>query len=255
MNYSHQTNMVADGTYPVTPPVAKVSVVVCAYNEEAFIERTLQDIRSQNIIAQYPEMFEVIVVDNESVDHTAEIASQYADLVIAAPRGKLNAKRKGIETASGEIIVFLDADCAVGPNLLNLLLRHFHEEEVVAVSGGIQHNTKNIGIKVMDVYGNMINSTLRLQFNGGVSAVRKGVFEAIGGFRDVDQFNRFEVQEEEELAFMRRLHQYGKVVVDTEANIIGEPRYQYCAIHGENCATATEPECQYCREMAARQRF
>lgn len=256
MNYSHQTNMVADGTYPVTPPVAKVSVVVCAYNEEAFIERTLQDIHSQNIIAQYPEMFEVIVVDNESVDHTAEIASQYADLVITAPRGKLNAKEAGINAASGEIIVFLDADCVVGPNLLNLLLSHFRSLEVVAVSGGSFFLGNDVGYTIVNIYGNQVNSVLKRLMIGGASVVRKEAFYAVGGFRtDVDQFDRVAVAGEEEYGLMQKLRQYGQVVVDDRANVFSEPRYQYCAIHGENCATATEPECQYCKEMAARQRF
>jgi glycosyltransferase involved in cell wall biosynthesis len=254
--YSHQTNLVADSTYPVTPPTAKVSVVVCAYNEESFIERTLQDIRSQNIIGQYPEMFEVIVVDNESTDNTVEIASQYADLVITAPRGKLNAKQRGIEVASGEIIVFLDADCVIGSNLLNLLLSHFRSPEVVAVSGGMFLLGNDIGYTIVNIYGNQINSILKRLMIGGVSAVRKEAFYAVGGFRtDVDQFDRAAVAGEEEYGLMQKLRQYGQVVIDDRANVFVESRYQYCAVHGERCATATEPECQYCREMAARQRF
>jgi glycosyltransferase involved in cell wall biosynthesis len=255
LNYSHQTSFAADSTYPVTPPVAKVSVVVCAYNEEAFIERTLRDIRSQNIIAQYPEMFEVIVVDNESTDNTAGVASQYAK-VVYAPRGKLNAKQKGIETASGEIIVFLDADCVVGPNLLNLLLSHFRSLEVVAVSGGMFFIGNDFGYTIVSIYGNMLNSILKRLMLGGVSAVRKEAFYAVGGFRtDVDQFSRDAVSTEEEYGLMQKLRRYGRVVVDDRANIFTEPRYQYCAARGESCATATDPKCQYCKEMAARQRF
>ena len=84
----------------------KVSVVIPAYNEEASIGSTLRAIR-ERILCQ-----ELIVVDDGSVDDTAQLARQWADLVISTPqnRGKGAALQQGWQHASGDVVMLLDGD-------------------------------------------------------------------------------------------------------------------------------------------------
>lgn len=105
------------------------SVIIPAFNEEQNIETCLLSLTSQS----YPrDKFEIIVVDNGSTDKTTEIASTYADLVLAKPEGNVGAVRNfGIANASGEIIICTDADCVVshdwieaGVTLLENFPRH-----------------------------------------------------------------------------------------------------------------------------------
>lgn len=84
----------------------KVSVVIPAYNEEQHIAHTLQAVRD------HVPCDEIIVVDDGSVDQTAELAKQWADTLIQLPknRGKGYALQTGWQRASGDLILLLDGD-------------------------------------------------------------------------------------------------------------------------------------------------
>lgn len=256
MQYAHQTNKVANSSFPVVKPSEKVSIVIPAFNEETFIEHVLLDVQNQNIIQAFPELFEIIVVDNQSTDATAEIASCYAHVVSAA-RGVLNARDKGIQVAEGEIIVFLDADNRVEVNYLNLLLRHFHNPDVVAVGGSMFfcHNTfGDILRNIFQVQSNIYNQIFRYHLPGGVCAFRKNAYYKIGGFDfSINQFDRGALWAESEQNFMSKLKQVGKVLVDPEATLWVEPRSYWCSHPLDvNCSSL---QCVYCREVMEKQRF
>lgn len=252
-HYHHQTLAAAEASYPVTKPAATVSVIICAYNEEAFIEQALLSVLNQNVVMQYPEMFELIVVDNESTDNTIEIAQKYAK-VYTAPRGKLNAKNMGAQMAEGEILLFIDADAIVQPNCFNLLLSHFDDPGIVAVGGVIHSPDVDIFIRIAQTQINMVNSMLCNELNAGLSAIRKEAYFAAGGhlIDGIDQFSRHSIKEEEERAFLWRLKDVGRVVIDAEATVWVYHRMLKCAKCTEESSDAT---CTYCREAEARQRF
>ncbi|HET6204349.1 MAG TPA: glycosyltransferase family 2 protein [Planctomycetota bacterium] len=83
----------------------KVSVVVPAYNEEATIGQVVADLRG----SPFPD--EVLVVDNNCRDKTAEIASSRGARVVkeSAP-GYGAALRAGLDAAAGDILVLVEAD-------------------------------------------------------------------------------------------------------------------------------------------------
>jgi glycosyltransferase involved in cell wall biosynthesis len=96
----------------------RFSVIIPVYNGEDFIERAIRSVLRQS----YPA-FEVIVVDDGSTDATASIASKFGPpvRVIAQPNAGVSiARNHGVEAASGDWIVFLDADDAYLPNRLQL---------------------------------------------------------------------------------------------------------------------------------------
>lgn len=92
---------------PYTPPV---SVVVSALNEEENLPYVLSRIP--------PWVHEVILVDGHSTDHTVAVARQFypgIQIVIQEGRGKGAAIRTGFASATGDIIVLLDADGSTDP--------------------------------------------------------------------------------------------------------------------------------------------
>lgn len=103
----------------------KVSAVIPAYNEEATIEKILK------VVTACPEVDEVVVVSDGSTDRTAEIARRYPVQVIdlEVNRGKGGAMKEGVRRASGEIIMFLDAD------LIGLTVGHLQKMLVPVVAG------------------------------------------------------------------------------------------------------------------------
>ncbi|NLW24731.1 MAG: glycosyltransferase family 2 protein [Clostridia bacterium] len=83
-----------------------ISVVIPAYNEEKYIDKVLE------VVVQVPVLQEIIVVNDGSTDHTAEVVKRYPVKLINLPEnmGKGGAMLKGAQEAQGEYILFLDAD-------------------------------------------------------------------------------------------------------------------------------------------------
>ena len=87
------------------------SIVIPAKNEAEDIGACLESLCAQSTPR---DVFEIIVVDNGSDDDTANIAKKFADIVRVYPHIRVGAVRnRGVDLASGEVVVFLDADCQV----------------------------------------------------------------------------------------------------------------------------------------------
>ncbi|MGH3392423.1 MAG: glycosyltransferase family 2 protein, partial [Actinomadura sp.] len=109
-------DVAADGARP------RFSVVVPALNESACIAECLRSLADQDFTGSW----EVIVVDNNSTDRTAEIAASLGATVVTEPRrGVCQARQRGTEVARGEIIVSTDADTTFSPTWLSAIDRTF----------------------------------------------------------------------------------------------------------------------------------
>lgn len=93
-----------------------VSVVIPAYNEEKHIKETLLSIRIQDY-----SPIESIVVANGCTDNTEERADEgLADIILSTEiKGISHAKNMGWHRASGDILIFLDADSTMGHRLVS----------------------------------------------------------------------------------------------------------------------------------------
>jgi glycosyltransferase involved in cell wall biosynthesis len=111
----------------------RFSIIVPAYNEAAYLGRALDSLLHQDYTGRY----EVIVVDNNSTDGTAAIASQYGVPVVKEPQqGICAARQRGVDCAKGEIIISTDADTTQPPDWLRTIDARFTESDsVVAVAG------------------------------------------------------------------------------------------------------------------------
>ncbi len=122
----------------------KVSVVIAAYNEETVINKTIQSV----LQSDYPSL-EVIVVNDGSTDRTEEvILKEYGDhpqvrVISKENGGKVTAINVGYREASGEIIVSIDADTIISVNTITMLVRHFQDPRVAAVSGNVKVGNVN----------------------------------------------------------------------------------------------------------------
>ncbi len=83
----------------------KVSLIIPAYNEEETIASVIQDFQTEEALD------EILIVDNNSKDRTAEIANQAGARVITETKqGYGNALRTGMEKAEGDILILSEAD-------------------------------------------------------------------------------------------------------------------------------------------------
>lgn len=115
------------------PGRPRFSVVVPAYNEAAFLGSCLDSLLDQDFCGRY----EIIVVDNNSTDGTAEVArSRGVTVVHETIPGVCAARQRGTELAEGEIVVSTDADTVFSSGWLSRIDRAFLEDPArVAVAG------------------------------------------------------------------------------------------------------------------------
>lgn len=183
-------------------PLAKVTVIIAARNEEANIGRTLDCIVGQ----EFPrELLEVIVVDDHSTDETGNVVKSYADrgvqLITLNEGNKLNSYKKfainkAIHASTGEIIVTTDADCRMGPRWLMNVVQYMQSQQKVMVSSPVCYDEEKsyferlqtleflylIGLGAAGI-GNGNPTTC----NGANLAYRKDLFFEMGGFNGIDQ--------------------------------------------------------------------
>jgi len=108
-------------------PEIDVSVVIPAYDEEDFVRVALDSVASQTLPAS---QLEVIVVANGCTDRTPEVVCAFAAeapglavrLIEEPQSGVSRAKNTGAEAARGEVVIFLDADSRMAPDLAEKIL-------------------------------------------------------------------------------------------------------------------------------------
>lgn len=114
-----------------------VTLLIAAYNEARVIEDKLRN----SLALDYPRAkLEIMVVSDGSTDTTPEIVASFASqgvrsLFESPRRGKTAALNRGVAAASGEIVIFSDANNDFDKNAIRLLVRHFQDVTVGGVSG------------------------------------------------------------------------------------------------------------------------
>jgi len=114
-----------------------VTMIIAAFNEEDVIGKKLENCRELD----YPtDKLQVMVVADGSSDSTADVARQFEGdgvLVLFSPerRGKSHALNRGVEQATGEILVLSDANAYYLPDAIRNLVQHYADEKVACVSG------------------------------------------------------------------------------------------------------------------------
>ncbi|MDF2787161.1 MAG: polysaccharide deacetylase/glycosyl transferase, group 2 family protein [Neobacillus sp.] len=141
-----------------------VSVVIAAYNEEKVIRKTIDSILSSD----YPA-FEILIIDDGSKDDTALVVQEaytnqpFVRLIKKPNGGKSSAVNLGFKEANGEIVVALDADTLIAENAISLLVSHFKDENVAAVSGNVKVGNK----------GNLLTNWQHIEYVTGFNLERR----------------------------------------------------------------------------------
>ena len=102
-----------------------IILIIPAFNEERLIEACLQSV-AESVEANAKPGFtsEVIVVDNNSTDNTAELAEKAGAQVVFEPINQIGrARNAGAAVATGDWFLFVDADSLLNPGMVADILR------------------------------------------------------------------------------------------------------------------------------------
>lgn len=169
-----------------------VSVLVPAYNEEQVIGATIT-----SLLASTYAHLEILVIDDGSKDGTYEAALRAtSDPRVRVLRkengGKGMALNWGLERASGEWVVAIDADTIFEPETISYLVEHLRDPKVGAVAGNIkignatslltccQHVEYIVGINLDKRFFDLLGCVPVVP--GAVGAWRKSAIQAVGGY-------------------------------------------------------------------------
>ena len=118
--------------------VRTVSIICPLFNEEKFVEQCILSILEQD----YPkDKLEVLLIDGRSTDHTTEIVKRYTEkypfikLLDNPDRVVPYALNKGLEVATGEVIMRIDGHCTYPTNYISELVRYLYELDADNVGG------------------------------------------------------------------------------------------------------------------------
>jgi len=194
----------------------KLSFVIPAHNEEAYVGKCLDSIFKQLRGAAYDA--EIIVVDNASTDRTKEVARKYPRVkVIGEPRkGIVWARRAGFLASSGDLVANVDADTMLTPGWIKRVFEEFSKDpHLLALSGpfiyyDLPPKTRilvkifyHLGYLTYLVNHFILRASSMLQ--GGNYVIKRGALEAIGGYNTNIEFYG------EDTDIARRVNKIGRV--------------------------------------------
>ncbi len=159
----------------------KVSVIIPVYNKEHYVHKTLLSLLDQKF-----NDWEAIVIDDGSIDNSADIVKSIKDPRIQffqqSNHGVSYTRNKGIEKARGEFIAFLDADDTWFPDYLETVIRLSMQYSSYSVFCVAQKDrpirTLPNGISIIKDF-----CAFPYIFWTGSLLIKKDVFKKVGGFR------------------------------------------------------------------------
>lgn len=173
----------------------RVSVIIPVLNEASIIADTIERTRTLGNC-------EIIVVDGGSHDGTLAEAST-ANQCVTSPRGRARQQNAGAAVASGDVLLFLHADCWLEPGALDAIRHAFTDKKCV---GGCFRQTIDAngwGYRLVERGNALRVRTLNWIYGDQALFVRRGVFNHLGGFPGIELM--------EDLYFAKRLKREGRI--------------------------------------------
>lgn len=155
----------------------RISVVIPTLNEERLLLRAIDSV--------LPFAGEVLVVDGNSTDRTVEMAGGAGTRILTGLRGRGAQLNCGARAAAGDILLFLHADCALGPGAGPAITAALSDPAVVVGCFSLRVDSDDPALRWVALGSNLRARWLGLPYGDQALFVRRLDFEAAGGFRDI----------------------------------------------------------------------
>jgi glucosyl-dolichyl phosphate glucuronosyltransferase len=179
-----------------------LSVIICTYNRATNLARTLQAIAAQAIPRKI--RWELIVVDNNSTDRTADIVESYRSKIpvpviylFEKRQGKSVALNSGVERARGRVLVFTDDDVSPETHWLQNIYSSMEQNNLDGLGGKILLNWSSapprwlsserqllgrLAMVDFDSFSKIEPGAQRARIYGANMAFKRDLFAEVGGF-------------------------------------------------------------------------
>jgi len=192
------------------------SVIVPACNEQAYLPATLAAIDAARSGAS-DHAVEVIVVDNDSTDATASVAVGHGARVVHQPlRNVGRARNTGAAVATGEWLVFIDADTLVPPELFRRIAERFADPQCIGGAVDALHGSNRLVIRLYLRFWRFVGTVAGMA-QGATQFCRRDAFEKTGGYDESLWMG-------EDVDFFRRLRKTGRVAFLRDVQVVPSSR-------------------------------
>jgi len=204
----------------------RISVIVPAFNEERLISSTLAYIReAMAAVTERGWEHELIVCDNNSTDRTAELARAAGASIVFEPVNQIGrARNRGAQAATGEWLVFVDADSRPSKGLLVEVTEAIESGRYLGGGCTVQlDGDYPSGARLLQLW-NLLSRTFHL-LAGSFIFCEAEAFRAVGGFSH-------ELFAGEELELSQKLKQLGRqqgrtlVILDRHPLVTSARKFQ-----------------------------
>lgn len=202
---------------------------IATLDEEGYIEDTLKSLHKQDPVKNGD--VDIVLVDSYSNDDTVDIAMEYVDDMIFAPKGLLTARNKAINARKPDVVISADAGDIYTPGWVDELAKPFERDNVVASYGNIY--SKDPLHKVNQKVKHSIVNTWNLPGNN--SAIRVSALRKAGMFNeDIDQQDLAQVVLEEQIFTKMELSTLGEIVHRPYAAMYKSQRRKMFTLEGND---------------------
>jgi glycosyltransferase involved in cell wall biosynthesis len=176
-----------------------LSIIICSYNRASYISDALTSLYGQS---SGLDDFEVIIVDNNSIDNTKEVYAQWRQtntngqftFISETKQGASFARNTGAAIAKGEWVCFMDDDAVATTDYVKNIIKHIQDQPFIVGFGGriipkyIPAEPKWMSYYVSSLVGNFDYASTACAFENGKyplesnMIVKKSVYDQIGGF-------------------------------------------------------------------------
>ena len=174
-----------------------VSIVIPVLNEARLLEPLVA------MLQRLRGTWEAVVVDGGSNDETVAQAQAQGFCVLTAPRGRGLQMNAGAVITCGEVILFLHADTRLPDNALTLIEAALQAPDVCGGNFSLRFEGSSRGAKILTRVYPLLR-WLGLVYGDSAIFVRRSVFEAVGGYREIPLF--------EDCDLYQRLRRVGRFV-------------------------------------------
>jgi rSAM/selenodomain-associated transferase 2 len=202
----------------------RLSIIIPARNEAAQLPATLQHARDG-------KPWQIIVVDGQSDDATARVATDHGAQVLHAPPGRGLQMNRGAAAATGEVLLFLHADTHLPPDYAAMIDEALTRPDAVAGAFTLRIDAPHRSFRLIERLVTWRSRWLKMPYGDQGLFLPRETFEAVGGFPDVPIM--------EDVALMRRLRTRGRVAIINASVTTAARRWLACGVLRTTWANVT----------------